>query len=59
MPWKEATAMSERCKFIEQAQQERVNFSTLCREFGVGRTKGLVILLLQNKQNASRLQTPP
>ena len=40
MPWKEVTAMSERCKFIEKAQQEGSNMSVLCREFGISRTTG-------------------
>jgi transposase InsO family protein len=40
MPWKETTAMSERWKFVEHAQLESVNFSALCREFGISRTTG-------------------
>jgi transposase InsO family protein len=40
MPWKEVTAMSERELFVEQARQERVNLSALCREFGISRTTG-------------------
>ena len=40
MPWKEATAMSERKEFIEQVQDEESNISAACREFGISRTTG-------------------
>lgn len=40
MPWKEATAMSERTKFVEQAHLGCVNFSRLCQTYGISRTTG-------------------
>ncbi len=40
MPWKEATAMSERSEFIEKVQQGENSFSTLCKEYGISRTTG-------------------
>jgi transposase InsO family protein len=40
MPWKEATTMSERSAFIEQAKQEGANLSALCKEYGISRVTG-------------------
>lgn len=40
MPWKEATAMSLRCEFVELARQEGANVSWLCRSFGIARKTG-------------------
>jgi transposase InsO family protein len=40
MPWKEATTMSERKEFIQQAKGEEVNFSGLCRLFEISRKTG-------------------
>ena len=40
MPWKEATAMSEKSRFIEQAQQEGSNISALCKTYGISRVTG-------------------
>ena len=40
MPWKEATAMSERSEFIEKVVQGENSFSTLCKEYGISRTSG-------------------
>lgn len=37
MPWKRATTMSQRKAFIEEASQEGVNISELCREYGISR----------------------
>lgn len=40
MPWKEATTMSQRKAFVEQAQAEGVNLSAVCRIFGISRKTG-------------------
>jgi transposase InsO family protein len=40
MPWKESSVLSERIEFIKQAQQADVNFSQLCKTFGVSRKTG-------------------
>ncbi len=40
MPWKEATAMSERNEFIQQILRGEQSVSSLCREFGVSRPTG-------------------
>jgi transposase-like protein len=40
MPWKETTNMSQRKEFIAQAKVEGVNFSALCRLFGISRKTG-------------------
>ena len=40
MPWKETTNMSQRKEFIAQANVEGVNFSALCRLFGISRKTG-------------------
>jgi transposase InsO family protein len=40
MTWKEETPMSQRIAFVKQAKGEDVNFSALCREFGVSRKTG-------------------
>lgn len=50
MPWKATDAMKERVKFVLEwekrwsAGEGRVNFSELCREFGVSRAVGYVWL---------------
>lgn len=40
MPWKETTNMSQRTEFIERAKADGVNFSALCRIFGISRKTG-------------------
>lgn len=40
MPWKEITVMSLRKEFIVMARQEGVNFSDLCKRFGISRKTG-------------------
>lgn len=40
MPWKEATAMSERTEFIKRALKPGTNISALCHEFGISRPTG-------------------
>ena len=40
MPWKEMTNMSQRKEFIVQAKEEGINFSGLCRLFGISRKTG-------------------
>lgn len=40
MPWREATAVSERSEFVRFASQEDANVSALCRRFGISRKTG-------------------
>ena len=40
MPWKEATAMSQRLEFVLLAMNADANFSQLCRDFGISRKTG-------------------
>lgn len=40
MPWREATAMSERYEFAMLAMTEGANIAALCQRFGISRSKG-------------------
>lgn len=40
MPWKETTNMSQKTEFLTQAKGDGVNFSALCRLFGISRKTG-------------------
>jgi transposase InsO family protein len=40
MPWREATAVSERYEFVMLAMAENANVAALCRGFGISRSKG-------------------
>ncbi len=40
MPWEDKTVEELRKEFIEAAKQEKQNFSSLCREFGIARKTG-------------------
>jgi transposase InsO family protein len=40
MPWKETTNMSQKTEFLMQAKGDGVNFSALCRLFGISRKTG-------------------
>lgn len=40
MPWKETTTMSQRTEFLRQVKSDDVNFSELCRRFGISRKTG-------------------
>ncbi|MEE9265022.1 MAG: IS481 family transposase [Vicinamibacteria bacterium] len=40
MPWKVCDAMSLRREFVEFVQSSEINFTELCRRFGISRTKG-------------------
>jgi transposase InsO family protein len=40
MPWKSSSIMEERIKFVIRASLEGVNFSSLCRSFGISRPTG-------------------
>ncbi len=40
MPWQEVSQMSLKREFVELAEQEGVNFSELCRRFGISRKTG-------------------
>ncbi len=56
MPWKEATAMSERSEFIQRAQGGDHNMSALCREYGISRTTGYKWLRRYIQAGAAGLQ---
>lgn len=40
MPWKFASAIGERTRFVRAALQQRQPFAALCREFGISRRTG-------------------
>jgi transposase InsO family protein len=40
MPWKETTNMSQKTEFLMQAKSDGVNFSALCRLYGISRKTG-------------------
>ncbi len=40
MPWQVADKMDKRIEFVARSQEEGVNFSALCREFGISRPTG-------------------
>jgi transposase InsO family protein len=40
MPWKETSMMSERMEFIKAALDRGINFSQLCRDYGISRKTG-------------------
>jgi transposase InsO family protein len=40
MPWKGATAMSERGEFVKEARKPGANISALCRAYGISRKTG-------------------
>jgi transposase InsO family protein len=40
MPWREATAVSERYEFVMLAMAEDAKIAALCRRFGISRSKG-------------------
>ena len=40
MPWKEVSAVSEKEQFVQQSLEPGVNFSQLCRSFGISRPTG-------------------
>lgn len=40
MPWETKTVMKQREEFIEAAEANSVNFSALCREYGISRKTG-------------------
>lgn len=40
MPWQSSSVMEERIKFVVCASQDDVNFSALCRDFGISRSTG-------------------
>jgi transposase InsO family protein len=40
MPWKEVSTMSLRKAFVELAEQDHMNLSELCRQFGISRKTG-------------------
>lgn len=40
MPWKEATTMSQRVGFVEEAKAVGANISALCRKYGISRKTG-------------------
>jgi len=40
MPWKETTKVSQRTEFISLVQEDEVNISKLCQQFGISRKTG-------------------
>ena len=40
MPWLETNVMDQRIEFVAQTLGQNVNFSELCREFGISRPTG-------------------
>ena len=40
MPWKSSSVMEERIKFVIRAGIDGINFSALCRSFGISRPTG-------------------
>ena len=56
MPWKVNTVMSERDEFVRLATQADVNFSALCRAFGISRKTGYKWRTRFFKQGPSGLQ---
>lgn len=40
MPWKSSSVMDERIRFVIMAHGEGINFSALCRDFGISRPTG-------------------
>jgi len=40
MPWKEVSAMSQRCEFVQLAMMDDANVARLCRGFGISRKTG-------------------
>lgn len=53
MPWKSSSVMEERIRFVIMARREEVNFSALCRGFGISRPTGY--LWLNRYQDAGSL----
>ena len=56
MPWKEQTTMSQREAFIQRALEAEVNFSHLCREFGISRKTGYKWLERYQQEGLAGLQ---
>ena len=69
MPWKESTCMSQRFEFVAFARGYGVNFSELCRRYGISRKtgykwrkadrKGLVLADGSRRPASSPWRTPP
>jgi transposase InsO family protein len=55
MPWKEATCMSEKLRFIEQIGLQERAFSELCREFGISRKTGYKLFNRYNQEGIAGL----
>jgi transposase InsO family protein len=55
MPWKTTTTMSLRTEFVMLAQQKKINFSELCRRFGLSRKTGYKWLKRQAQSGAEGL----
>lgn len=55
MPWKETSVMSERKEFIKNALQQKVNFSQLCRVYGISRKTGYKWLKRFRKEGVAGL----
>lgn len=55
MPWQEVTRMGLRSEFVQLAQVEGVNFSELCRRFGISRKTGYKWLQRYRQEGAEGL----
>lgn len=55
MPWQEVTRMKLRSEFVQLAQVEGVNFSELCRRFGISRKTGYKWLQRYRQEGAEGL----
>jgi transposase InsO family protein len=55
MPWKEVSTMSLRKALVELAEMEAMNFSDLCREFGISRKTGYKWLSRYRQEGESGL----
>ena len=56
MPWKETSVISERKEFIRKASQQEVNFSQICREYGISRKTGYKWLERYKEEGALGLE---
>lgn len=56
MPWRNVTKMSQRKEFIMLSQTEQIDFSALCKRFGVSRKTGYKWLGRYCHEGASGLQ---
>lgn len=56
MPWLEVSEMDSKLQFIEEALEANVNFSALCKRYGVSRDTGYRILKRYNESGEAGLE---